>query len=438
MFVARAVTGLVMVGLLLAAPAVASAQDATATTVTPSATQVVHGQTVTLTATVTDTATPATVPTGKVQFYVDAVAFGTPVTLANRTATIVTGRLSTGMRSVSAEYQPDPGFLTSGGNANVTVARAATTVAVRVVPGNGVAGQDIDVEAVVTPTTPPLGAPAGAVSMAVDGVPVATYTLDANGAARDRDGLWAGSHTLTFTYHGDANYEGSGGSAAITIAQAGTFIVLTASPNPAAVGQLVTFDAKVDSFAPSLWWPSGMLSGAVDGVPVPGSAELVGRAGEGAGFARSFDTPGTHMATVHFSGDRDFLAADAALAVTVTGSPYGDPLPNAARRPLAARGLTLKATPSRDRRAPYRFTVTGTLQLPANVSRADACDGRVTVDAKLKAKRVARKTATVTSTCTFKTTLVVKRKGTVSLTAAFAGNASVSGVNARAVKVKAG
>jgi hypothetical protein len=444
MLVLRPVIGLLAVAfMLLLTPGVAAAQDAaTTTTVTLPAVQPVHGQTATLTATVARTTMPGTDPTGMVQFVLDRVQLGAPVALTNRTAQIQTPPLTAGTHTVRAEYVPTlgGGFADSEVTANLTVAKAPTTTTVRIVPSNGIAGQDLDVEAVVTSTAPPIGTPTGFVSVVIDGASVGSDTLDGDGVARDTTGLGAAPHTISLIYQGDANHTGSGGSATVTIAKAGTVVVLTASPNPAAVGQLVSFTVGVDSLAPSLWWPSGLLTGTVDGVPVPGSVTIDGN-GEGAGFGYSFASPGMHTATAHFTGDQDFLAANAALQMTVTGSsPYADPFPstNVSRRSLAARGLTLKATPSRDRRAPYKFTVTGTVQLPSSVTKANGCSGRVTVEAKVKTKRVARKTATVTSACTYKTTFTSSRKGSVSVTAAFAGNASVAGVNAKAVKVKAG
>jgi hypothetical protein len=56
--------GLLAAAFLLLAPGVAAAADETTTTVSPPGAQPVHGQAATLTATVDDKTTPATVPTG--------------------------------------------------------------------------------------------------------------------------------------------------------------------------------------------------------------------------------------------------------------------------------------------------------------------------------------------------------------------------------------
>jgi hypothetical protein len=167
---------------------------------------------------------------------------------------------------------------------------------------------------------------------------------------------------------------------------------------------------------------------------VPGTITLDGSGGT-AQFTRSFASPGEHAVTAHFAGDEDFLAADAALVETITGPPSIVPV---ALRPAAARGLSITVAPKRDRRAPYRFTVLGVLRLPSTVTKADGCTGKVTVDAKLKTKRVARKSATITSACRFKATLTAPRKGALSITAAFAGSARIAAIGTRAVQVRAG
>lgn len=239
----------------------------------------------------------------------------------------------------------------------------------------------------------------------------------------------------------------------MTVSRAGTTVALSASPNPAMVNQSVTFIIAVDSLAPSMWWPSGELTAAVDGQPVPGSVTLDG-SGSGGQFGRSFSSAGTHHVTAHFAGDEDFLASDAALDETVNAPGIANasavnapgianaaastPVPLTPTARAAARRLSMTVAPKRDRRRPYRFTISGSLMLPSNVTKAVGCTGKVNVVAKMKTKRVARKAATVSSACRFKTTVTVPRKGSVSITAAFAGNARITAITASAVKVQAG
>jgi hypothetical protein len=374
-----------LIGLgLLVTPAVAAAADATTTTVAAPATQPAHGQTAT-----------------------------------------------------------SPGFSASEGSTTLTVAQANTTTTLRVTPATaGVAGQDLALEATVVAAANPLGPPTGSVTFFVNGVRIDNVALDLSGVSRSTVELPAASFTLVATYQGDANFAASSGSASVSVNQAGTVIALTASPNPAAIGQPVAFSLFVDSLAPSMWWPSGVLSSAVDGQAVPGEITLDGD-GSTVGFTRTFGTAGVHHVTAHFTGDEDFLAADAALDETVAApapAPVAPVTPASTRPagPATARGLSLKVAPKRDKRPPYRFTVSGSLQLPSTVAKADGCTGKVTIDAKLKAKRVARRTVSLSSACQFKTTLTAPRKGSISITAAFAGTASIAAVSARAVRVTAG
>jgi Bacterial Ig-like domain (group 3) len=449
----RSVTALLTATLLLAllvAPAIASADDNTATTVTGPATQPVHGQSATLTATVSNDTTPATVPKGSVQFYLDDTPIGAAVTLSvSGTAEIETAALSAGSHPVRATYLPSPGFIGSENTTTLTVGKANTTTILRITPSTtGVAGQDLAVEAEVQPTTPALGFPTGVVSFFVAGQMWAADTLDADGVSRGVAELPAISMTIAVTYEGDAHYAGSSGSAVVTVGKAGTVVALSASPNPALVNQRVTFTMTVDSLAPSMWWPSGELSAAVDSQQVPGTVTLDG-SGSGGQFGRSFSSAGTYHVTAHFAGDEDFLASDAALDETVnapgianaaasTPAPASTPVPLTPTARAAARRLSMTVAPKRDRRRPYRFTISGSLTLPSNVTKAAGCTGKVNVVAKMKTKRVARKAATVSSACRFKTAVRVPRKGSVSITAAFAGNARITAITASAVKVQAG
>ncbi len=419
---------------LLVTPAIASAVDATSTTVAVPASQPVHGQTAKLTATVANTTTPAIVPTGSVQFYLDGTPLGAALTLSpTGTAELVTAPLSAGTYPVRALYLPATGFSASEDTTGLTVNRAVTTTVLRITPAStGVAGQDLAVEAEVKPTTAPLGAPSGQVSFSVFGQKFTEDTLDPDGVSRGSVRIPAISLTITVTYTGDAHYAASAGSTTVSVNKAGTVMALSASPNPAPINQSVTFAVSVDSLAPSMWWPSGVLSAAVDGQAVAGSVPLDGSSAGSGSFTASFPTAGVHHVTAHFTGDDDFTASDAALDLTVLG-----PALPASRR-VAARGLSVQVAPKRDRSAPYRFAVSGSLQLPSSVAKSAGCSGKVTVEAKLKNKRVARKTATVSSACRFSSAITLPRKGTASITASFTGNARITAVTARAVKVRAG
>jgi hypothetical protein len=109
-----------------------------------------------------------------------------------------------------------------------------------------------------------------------------------------------------------------------------------------------------------------------------------------------------------------------------TRTPGPDPGPTGRKRP----GLKAKALPKRDRKAPFRFRVTGRLQPPSGVSRSDACAGKVKIVARKGSKRLARKNANVKPTCRFAIKLRIKgskagTRGKLKLKIKFLGNDSL-------------
>jgi hypothetical protein len=89
-------------------------QDATTTIVTASLNPSMLNQSVTFTANVS--APDGDVPTGTVQFLIDNVNFGSPVTLANGSAGITTANLSPGPHTIQAVYGGNSDFLGSSGS----------------------------------------------------------------------------------------------------------------------------------------------------------------------------------------------------------------------------------------------------------------------------------------------------------------------------------
>jgi hypothetical protein len=107
---------------------------ATTTTVASSVNPLVVGQSVTFTATVTANGPGGGTPTGTVQFQIDGINFGNPVTLSGGHATSGSiSSLAVGGHTVTAGYSGDGSFATSTGSLNggqsVQNAEAAPTVA---------------------------------------------------------------------------------------------------------------------------------------------------------------------------------------------------------------------------------------------------------------------------------------------------------------------
>jgi len=94
--------------------------------------------------------------------------------------------------------------------------------------------------------------------------------------------------------------------------------------------------------------------------------------------------------------------------------------------------LTLSARPRRDRRLPFRYTLSGRVRIPAGVSKATVCGGRVRLTLKKGRRTAARGTARVSKSCTYRKRITIRnsrrtgnRRGRLKVGARFGGNASL-------------
>jgi DNA-binding beta-propeller fold protein YncE len=110
--------------------------------------------------------------------------------------------------------------------------------------------------------------------------------------------------------------------------------------------------------------------------------------------------------------------------------------PTTARRRLTPRRLRVSVSPRRDRRAPYRFTVTGRLLRPAGVSAIAGCRGRVSVHVGARERVVSLR-----RDCTLRTVVRLARStraGRLRVRATFMGNAALEPRAARSLVVRLG
>ncbi|HEV2057648.1 MAG TPA: Ig-like domain repeat protein, partial [Methylomirabilota bacterium] len=121
----------------------------TRTAITSSTNPSVSGQAVTFTATVT--AAGGGTPTGTVQFTIDGVNFGSPVTVTGGTAASgATSSLSAGAHSITATYVGDANFNTSTSTVLSQVVKASTSTAITSSATTSVFGQSVTFTATVT------------------------------------------------------------------------------------------------------------------------------------------------------------------------------------------------------------------------------------------------------------------------------------------------
>jgi Bacterial Ig-like domain (group 3) len=209
------------------------------TTVTSSTNPSVFGQGVTFTATVSAQSPGAGTPTGSVQFEVDGVDLGTPITLNGSdqaTSTAVTD-LSVGPgHTVNAVYSGDTDFVTSAGTltSGQTVNQASSSTALTSSVNPSVVGQSTTLTATVTAVAPGAGTPSGTVTFK-DGATVITgctnpATLDGSGVASCATAaLSTGTRSITAVYAGDGNFTTS---TSTTVTQTvgiarGTYVAVT-------------------------------------------------------------------------------------------------------------------------------------------------------------------------------------------------------------------
>jgi len=198
------------------------------------------GQAVTFTATL---AGSDTVPSGTVTFKDGAQTLGTG-TISSGTATFTTSSLSVGTHSITAVYGGDTNNASETSTVvDQVVQKAAVSIAITSSANPSTYGQSVTLSVTVTG---PGATPSGTITVMDGTTTVGTITLDATGkGAISTSPLTAGSHSLTFTYGGDANF--TEGSEALTqrVVPAATTPQLASSRNPSVAGDTIQLTATV-------------------------------------------------------------------------------------------------------------------------------------------------------------------------------------------------
>jgi hypothetical protein len=149
----------------------------------------------------------------------------------------------------------------------------------------------------------------------------------------------------------------------------------------------------------------------------------------------------------------DLGAAELVLRPPVTTNPPGavpSPQPPPSKPPKATkaapRPIGLVVSPKRDRKLPLQFNVSGRLRAPAGVKLAQACNGRMTVKLRRRAKTVAIKKPRLrlrAGRCVYSTKLglrtrkrIGKRTKRLTVTARFPGNTVLKARSAKPVSVR--
>ncbi|MFE7753403.1 Ig-like domain-containing protein, partial [Streptomyces sp. NPDC057428] len=233
------------------------------TTVTSAPDPSVFGQSVTFTATVQPEFVGGPVPTGTVEFLVDAVTVATLPLDASGQAQYTTGDLDVGLHAVDANYGGDAEYDPSGGTDTQEVSLARTTTTLSFDPEPSYCGELVTFTAQVTPVPPAAGNPTGLVSFIIsDDGPVLTAPVDGNGQAQvSMNDLHVGFHQSAAFYTGDGNFDASNSPLTLHVVEhAPVSIVVSADPNPSVCGQSVTLCVTVSPIASGVGTPSGSVT----------------------------------------------------------------------------------------------------------------------------------------------------------------------------------
>jgi hypothetical protein len=207
----------------------------TSTVLTPSATTISPGQSVTFVATVSPQ-TGSNVATGTVTFLDGSTALGAAPLNASGVATFSTTTLALGTHSITASYSgdsKDAGSVSTAATVTVTKTLVATATVLTAAPTQATSGQSVTFTATVSPQ-PGTAVATGTVTFLGGTTSLGTGTLNASGVATfSTTTLPVGSNSVTASYGGDTS-NGPSTSTAVIVTVAGastaTFAMTVSSP----------------------------------------------------------------------------------------------------------------------------------------------------------------------------------------------------------------
>ncbi|HEX6669370.1 MAG TPA: Ig-like domain repeat protein, partial [Gemmatimonadales bacterium] len=245
-------------------------------------------------------------------------------------------------------------FEPSDGDVSQVVNKAETSTAVSSNANPSVFSQAVTLTVTVTPVTPAVAVPQGAVTLK-DGSCAAGTTLGgptalsgSGTASFNVSALAVGAHNVTGCYAGNASFEESDGFVSQQVNQASTTTAITSSVNPSILAQPVTFDVTVSPVAPAVATPQGDVTlkdgSCAAGTTIGGPTALSG-SGQ-VSFNVSTLAVGLHTVTACYAGNTNFEGSYSSLAQQVKYNFDGlfAPVdrPNAMNVSKAGQGIPLK------------------------------------------------------------------------------------------------
>lgn len=311
-------------------------QASSTTSVTTSASPVSLGQTPTLTATVQPSASAAA--TGFVLFFADGSTSLGAAQIANNSAQLRAPVLSVGPHSITAQYTGDTNYTGSTSSPILEMVNpAADNVILSTSPT--VYGQAATFVASVQGVNYS-GTATGTMTFS-DGSTVLGIAPLSNGSAQfTTSGLAVGTHSISASYSGDANFQaGTSAQVATNVWRANTTTAVSSGQNPSAFGQAVLLTASVQ---PAF---GGAATGNVtflDGSVTLGTSALSGNV---AVLSVASFTVGTHSLSAAYVGDSNVNgSASTPVTQTVNPSPTSVTLASNANPSTYGQSVTFAAT----------------------------------------------------------------------------------------------
>ena len=373
----------------------------TATKVVTSKTPAPFGHPVTFTAAVTSSYGS---PAGTVTFFDGSSVIGNG-TISSGNAVFTTSTLGLGTHSIRAAYAGAGNFAASTSTSiSQVVIQAMTATALSSSANPSAFGANVTFTATVTSNG---GVPAGAVTFKLGTTILGTRTLSGGHAAFSTSALTIGSHNLTATYAGNADYTASGSAALLQkVIKAASSTSVSSSVNPSSFHQSVTFKGSVKSATGGV--PTGTIT-FKNGTTLLGSATLTAGVGS---LTISSLAVGTRTISASYGGNADYEAStSAALTQTVHKATSKTAVGSSRNPSTTGQSVTFTATVS----PAFGGDPTG----PVTFKNGSVVLGTGPVNA-------------TTHKATFTTTKLAK--GTHSITADYAGNADFAASSSAAIK----
>jgi len=286
------------------------ALNATTAALSQSAATTMFGEPVTTTATITPQSGS---PTGSVMFTADGANIGT-APVQNGIASLTVSTLSPGTHSIVATFLGTGAFANSvsSGIAHV-VNHGQTKTDIAANQPSVFYGQTAHFTVTVSVQAPAAGLPTGTVTVLAEGVSLGTAPVVNGTATFDTAALHAGVKSITASYSGDANFDGSAASAIQQSVSKARTAVDARPRTPVFVGESPFVTVFVNVTPSSALVPSGSVS-VIEAGATLGTRSLIG------GTASVSLNPlavGDHTLVVDYGGDTDFEASSATITQSV-------------------------------------------------------------------------------------------------------------------------